>query len=280
MLGKSGENRLRMLKELGKAELYRFDARKAATEMGHDKARGALKPDRWVPPQDANWRTLEKWVQAALNVVLGTKLKIDGVLRGDTREVLRRFQKEEGLIPHGWLDERTLIALEVRAGVKAPRMDGKEPIRRLVRGRLKVPPPKPKGQDDKERGRDRSGENAPSAGQKKREKETAERSEQTQDQALDPEQRWMHSVLQHEAENAVAAMAFDASFAVDAGAHLGRTPDEGLLAEMKTWFQRAVAAGDQAPQWVTRVAEQAQKEPELAVEFVREAWLADHAEKP
>ncbi len=281
MLGKSGQMRLKMIRELGKAELYRFDARKAATAMGHDKARDALKPARWVPPQDATWRTLEKWTQAALNVVLGTRLKIDGLLKGETREALRRFQKLEGLVPHGYLDERTLVALEARVGVHAPRLEGKEPLRRLVRGRLRVPPPKPKGRDEEDRDAERKSGAGPDgaeldAGHDRQASETANGQTTEQDS---PRHRRLNDVLQREAEDSVAAMAFDTSFAVDAGAHVGRTPDAALLDEMQSWFQQAVAAGERSPDWVARLSTLARTEPEAAVETVRAAWLAAHPEK-
>lgn len=60
-------------------------------------------------------------MQAALNVVLGIKLKIDGVLTGAARTALLRFQHENAIPATGLIDERTLQALEKRLGLKAPR---------------------------------------------------------------------------------------------------------------------------------------------------------------
>ena len=86
------------------------------------------------PPPPAPPRRLSsariRWVQAALNQLLGTRLVVNGVLDPPTRSAIRAFQRRRGLIPNGYPGPRTVAVL--RAALRASRAPGVASERRCV----------------------------------------------------------------------------------------------------------------------------------------------------
>src|SRR5438067_739397 len=52
-----------------------------------------------------------RWIQRALNAVMGLKLATDGVLGVQTRSAIRSFQQRRGLAPDGVVGAQTQAAL-------------------------------------------------------------------------------------------------------------------------------------------------------------------------
>ena len=60
-----------------------------------------------------------RWVQQALNRVLGTQLSVDGIIGTQTRRAIRRFQEQQGLAVDGIVGRQTEAAL-IAAGAGQP----------------------------------------------------------------------------------------------------------------------------------------------------------------
>lgn len=97
-------------------------ARTAIGAAGYDVGRAALAPPTAHKPiGDATADNLQvRWAQAALMVLMGVRLPLDGRVGQQTRLVLLQFQKLAGLATHGRIDAHTLRALEQAIGVPAP----------------------------------------------------------------------------------------------------------------------------------------------------------------
>lgn len=97
-------------------------ARTAIGAAGYDVGRAALAPPTAHQPigEVGGEGVLVRWVQAALTVLMGARLPLDGRLGQQTRVLLLQFQKQAGLATHGRLDAATLRALERAVGVAAP----------------------------------------------------------------------------------------------------------------------------------------------------------------
>ena len=65
-----------------------------------------------------------RWLQRALNRISGFRAPEDGVLSGQTRKALQKFQAEHGLRPSGTMNPRTRDALIKLSGIPAPRRVG------------------------------------------------------------------------------------------------------------------------------------------------------------
>jgi len=230
------------------AELAKAQVAKPSTAHAAVVPPAALKPR-----MPEGLLMLEKWVQAALNIALGMKLPIDGALKGETRLALKRFQKEAGLTAHGYVDGKTLEALEKWVDAHAPREGRHGGLSRLWQvgdrpgERLPVPPEKPKHPD-----------------------------------GLTPEQQRAQAVvqsLQREAELAVEHAAFSREFVGEQLDRLGRGGSAALHAEMQAWLQaaRRPAQDAKAPEWLGQVTQAARARPEAAVAALRGAWLDAHA---
>ena len=221
---------------------------KAARTRVPSTARGALPPDAFKPRLPDGAQMMEKWLQAALNVVLGLKLPLDGLLKGETRLALMRFQKEAGLAAHGYLDEKTLRALEVWLGVTAPRDGRRGGLSRLWQEDRRpaasppLPPNKPLRDDA-----------AP---------------------VLPQGPNAAQALLQRQAELAVEQEAFERSFVHDELTRLGRHGDAALHAEMQAWLGRARQG--QGPAWWVAAQEAARLRPDEAVAALRGAWTTEH----
>ena len=60
-----------------------------------------------------------KWVQAALNMIDGAKLDVDGKYGPATRDAVEKFQRSHGLTVDGWAGVNTNDALRAEL-LKAP----------------------------------------------------------------------------------------------------------------------------------------------------------------
>lgn len=212
-------------------------------------ARGALPADALKPRTPDGALMMEKWLQAALNVVLGLKLPLDGLLKGETRLALMRFQKEAGLAAHGYLDEKTLRALEVWLGVTAPRDGRRGGLNRLW-------------QEDRR----------PAAAQPPQPPNKAVRDGAVQ--GASDAANAAEALLQRQAELAVEQQAFERAFVHEELARLGRSGDAALHAEMQVWLGQARQG--KGPGWWLAAQEAARLRPEEAVAALRMAWTAEH----
>jgi outer membrane protein OmpA-like peptidoglycan-associated protein len=61
-----------------------------------------------------------RWVQQALNKVMGLRLAVDGIMGPATRSAIRSFQKRQGLIPDGIVGPKTEQQLRLLAGGLTP----------------------------------------------------------------------------------------------------------------------------------------------------------------
>jgi hypothetical protein len=240
-----------MWKELAKVSLA--NPGDLMRSLGYAAGASVMKPGKHRPPTDDRFQIMEKWVQAALNVLLGVKLKIDGNLQGPARIALIRFQKERGLGAHGCIDEKTLRALEEEVGIAAPRdgtYEGTVPPLWMEDRKKPAPPPGKPPEKAKDKGPAKT---------------------------LD-EQRAEHvtQLLQREAEEAVRTVAFDREFVELELARLQRPGDAALRLEMAQWFDAARKSTEKAPAWLGKVAESARERPNDAVARLRQAWIEAH----
>lgn len=260
MLGNVAAQRKLMMAELMRAGLLK-PAQQLTKSMTYDATRQLVTPDK-QGKTDTRERVMEKWLQAALNVVLGLRLKIDGTWSGDTRAALQRFQREEGLHSHGFLDDKTLQALEDRLGMRAPRegrLQGSPRLWQLDRREQEMWARRPGQPPDKP---------APPRQNQPDGAKTA-----------DPERlaAQVAVVLQREAVAAVIQQAFARDWVVEQLEQRGRTGDAALHAEMTSWFTAAQTAAD-SPAWLAQVTDLARTRPDDAVARLRRAWSDAHSE--
>jgi hypothetical protein len=124
----------------------------SAQPNAHARENAPLHPEQAQPPQTHDperpgerQAQLVKWTQAALSVLLGLRLPLDGVLGATTQMAVRRFQTQAGVPQTGALDEATLQALSKAIGHPAPGMTGEHKLMpRWFRLERHAPKPKPK----------------------------------------------------------------------------------------------------------------------------------------
>lgn len=239
------QRRKLMLMELARADILKGDFKKMLASLGYDGSKRTLDPSRFKPPGDTSQDMMQKWVQVAMNVVLGTKLSVDGRIGPITRQAIKRFQRQEGLASHGYIDDRTLQVLELRCGVSAPRGVQHEAIPSLLM--------------------------FPRRGIWKRDndKKTKKKSDS---KAQEPAAPAEPGILQDEAMKAVAALAFDDEFTADAATTLKRRDASKLNAEMHAWLRLHERAPDARPDWLQRAHDHARAHEERAASIVREQW--------
>lgn len=258
VLSQSERNRRKLLMELGKSELAKPDRKQMLGSLGYDGSKAALDPARNRPPVDNTHGSFQKWVQAALNVVLGTKLRRDGVIRAITRAAIKRFQRREGITAHGYVDETTLQVLELRVGMQAPRSARNEALPHLLmlpRKGLWKPPSE--WEKDKKKG-------------KKEGPEPAAAREETPGKVSPGFQ-------QREAEAAVAATAFDEEFVARAVSQRGTAEPAQVHEEMTQWLDQAYAQPEQdSPHWLQKVRLKARGEQVEAASIIRRQWWQEH----
>ncbi len=275
VLQKVDLRRKQMLHELGKQGLLKGDLHRSLQASGVKEGIGAMQPDRFRPPIDHSQSAMQKWVQAALNVILGTRLKLDGSIGPVTRQALRRFQQQEGLTPHGYADEATLQALELRVGVACPRGGSHEPVPSLLvlpmRG---VWMPKPKGQGGKER--KTAGEATSEAGAREGAREQPADAPSTAPGAM------VEDPVQREALGAVRALAFADGFVGRALEYLHEgevdpAATAGMRGEMERWLhERLQTPHERQPEWVQRMRSEARANSSAAASTLRQRWWAEH----
>ncbi len=79
-----------------------------------------LHPEAAQPKAAHAPQQLVQWAQAALSVLLGLRLPLDGVLGATTQMALRRFQGQAGVSQTGTLDAPTVAALAKAIGHPPP----------------------------------------------------------------------------------------------------------------------------------------------------------------
>ena len=250
------ERRRMMLVGLARQDMLKGDFKRMLGAMGYDGSKRQFDPTRFRPPTDNTQDFMQKWVQVALNVLLGTKLKIDGKLGPITRQAIKRLQRQEGITSHGYVDDRTLQVLELRVGVRAPRHVEHEAVPHL----LMLPR---RGVWKPKRRRDR-----PTRGKKQDE----EGGEQQVEEALPvAEKPAKPGILQDEAMNAAAALAFDDGFVADAATELERKDKPALRKAMHAWFKEQQAA-EEPTEWLQRARDLARAHVEASASILRQSW--------
>ncbi|MSQ81615.1 MAG: hypothetical protein EXR77_01695 [Myxococcales bacterium] len=244
-----------------------------------------LSPQTIRPKQDDPNKKLQRWVQAALMVVLGVKLPLHGVIDAQTRAALLRFQKTAGLATSGAVDGATLAALESAVGTPAPHRGASAPAPDAIA----IPIRAAKGGATKD---DDNGDKVERTAQDQAERHSFEdtggdtkygeadahelRPAVIAGKAKhDPQQLVMQRFLHTEAMQAVMALAFDRQWVNDELDRTGRSGDAALFSEMLRWWERSRSVDGAPPSWmqdVTKLADQHQTE---AVAKVRQAWQKD-----
>jgi peptidoglycan hydrolase-like protein with peptidoglycan-binding domain len=104
-------------------------------------------PGGWQQEQKRGTSDYIRWLQAALNQILGLKLTVDGTMGPQTRSAIRTFQQKQGLAADGVVGPRTEAAL-IAAGVSRPGAAGamlkhcrKQPTRVDCPDPKRSPPP-------------------------------------------------------------------------------------------------------------------------------------------
>lgn len=120
----SAKTRKRLVAELSaRASTH---AKKPEAPAQHDAP--PLHPEAAQPKPVQEAQKLVTWAQAALSVVLGLRLPLDGVLNGTTQMAIRRFQGQSALPQSGSLDAATVLALAKAIGHPAPGMSSEHRI--------------------------------------------------------------------------------------------------------------------------------------------------------
>ncbi len=255
-----------MIVGLAKAEMLKGDYHKLLTQLGYDRTKKSLDPTRFKPPVDNTTGYMQKWVQIALNVVLGLNLTIDGVLGPVTRQAIKRLQRREGILTHGYVDDRTLQVLELRTGMRSPRQVEHEGVPWLMR----MPRRgiwRPKGWQDKDEGKGK-GKGKGKGGPENDQAGGLEAQVADPDAAVDVEHA-TPGVLQDEAMQAVMASAFSDEFAAEAADELNK-PKKAIRKELDAWVQEQ--RGGEAEDWLLRTRDLARAHPEMAAGIVRRQW--------
>lgn len=281
------KHRKRMLQQLGQKGALQGNAIDRANALGYRGGKRAVSPSSKRPAMVNHPDTFAKWAQAALQMVLGIKVKIDGDIGPVTRDVIKQFQRLEGLTAHGYLDERTIQVLELRTGVRAPRGFAHEPVPHLLRMPRKhvwQPKPKPKKRRKGQSGEVKGAEGAADASAAAlKESQTVDGAGPDVDAtagAVDHDvEAAKPGFLQDEAMGAVAAQAFSNDFAQLAAERLDQPDWAGLQGEMHTWW-RELGAQDKAeqPRWLHLAAAEARARAETAASRVRRRWWSQHVD--
>ena len=249
---------------------------------------------------------LQRWVQAAINLVLGTKLPLDGRMTPVVREALRRFQRQEGLQTHGAADEKTLQVLELRTGAQRPRGAGHEDVRSLLILPNRVLwMPKPgspsgdKGKDGREAGEAADSAAVVSGGSKKTKVgeafgvkpkgSNAAGGPKVDDEVVDAELATVQPGVrsdavspsdafgQRESWRAVMSLMQSGPFVQRAAESLGKSDVEAVRKDMQIWVETLVMrTGSDAPAWLRTARADAKMDGAGAASLLRQAWWVEH----
>ncbi len=287
-LGTVDARRKQMLLELGRQGMLKGDLHRNLQASGVREGVGALRPDRFRPAMDTTQTAMQKWVQAALNVVTGLSLKLDGNLGPISRTALRRFQRQEGIPAHGYADEKTLQILELRVGVSCPRGGHHEAVPALLRLPMRnVWMPRPKGQKGKERG-EKDDELPPPAEGMELARRIVEpqggqrRATATAASYADPAAREGafspdDDAVFRESLGSMRSLAFSPGFAERAAEQLAQADGGALQAEMSRWLDQQMIVPDAAaPAWLRTMRSDLRVNPGEAASLLRRAWWACH----
>ncbi len=275
------KHRAKMLHELGKSGALQGGAKAQAQGIGYRGGKQAVNPNATRPNMVNAPDTFAKWAQAALGTVLGVSVKIDGNMGPHTRDLIRRFQRSEGLTTHGFLDERTIQVLELRTGVRAPRGFAHEAVPHLLRAeRPRIW--QPKRDQDKVKKRQKSGaQTAEQAGATPDGSATAAFAGDAEAPTADKHAATpvIPGFQQDEAMGAVAAQAFDNDFSHLAADRLGREDWQAVQHEMQGWWTelQTLAAAAQ-PRWLRLASAEARVRDDRASSRVRRRWWSQHVD--
>lgn len=274
----------------------RTDKKAAIGALGHEAGAKALAPDTHKATTPGGANDLGRWIQAALNRILGVKLPVDGSMDGLTRQALQRFQRMEGLLTHGFADERTIQVLELRVGVPCPRGAGHEPVPWLLRRAPKAmwfPRPKGQGGSERDEGPTETGTSpeGPTAAAKAKAKAKPEGPEAVNESAelktaneLDlevPEVRAdaetpSDGSAQHESLRGARELALSGRFLERAAEELGRSDLAQLREEIRSWIDNLAALNnDQAPAWLRTARADARPSASNTASLLRQAWWTE-----
>ncbi|MCO4760613.1 MAG: peptidoglycan-binding protein [Myxococcales bacterium] len=270
------QQRKKMLAALSRSGALQGNKKQMTHAMGYRKGKQAVAPDSNRPNMTTSPDTFAKWAQTALRGMLGITLKIDGNIGPVTRAAIKQFQRREGLTAHGYLDERTIQAIELRTGVKAPRGFSHEAVPHLLlvprRGLWRPGKNKPKnkakaGKDGAKDAAQPDAEVSPmaAAGEQAAEKAAAQPAKA--------------GLLQDEAMSAVAEQAFANDFAQLAADRLGREDWQQVQTQMGAWWkaQSALPAQEQE-RWVQLASDEARARDERSSSRLRRRWWSQHVD--
>ena len=97
---------------------YQFRLRAEPFEFESDLATELLDTE-WEGEVNRSSRDYIKWVQLALNQIMGLRLAVDGDLGAQTRSAIRSFQRKQGLTADGVVGAQTEAAIKVALGTSA-----------------------------------------------------------------------------------------------------------------------------------------------------------------
>lgn len=228
-------------------------ARAGLANLGYDLGRAAVAaPTAHVPIGEVgSERVLERWVQAALTVVLGVRLPLTGQLGDLTRKALLQFQKASGLATHGQIDDATLRALEAAVGLPAPRT-GTFASRRPVWQDARLTGTTLRGLRQTEEGKPAAVHSADA------ERETARR-------------------MQRASALAACSVALQRPWLEEVSARVGRSPTE-LQRDAHNWAESAAQAADPSLWQPIRTA--LERSPTAGAEALQAALLAHWRVQP
>ncbi len=290
----AGKGRKALL-EAGAQPKARVDKKAAIGALGHDQGAKALQPDTHKATTPGGANDLQRWVQAALNRIFGLKLPVDGVMDALTRQALQRFQRQEGLLTHGFADERTIQVLELRVGVPCPRGAGHEPVPWLLRRAPKAMwMPRPKGQTGSEREDETKTTSTTAEGPTAEAKAKVpsnkgpeivhESADLKAARELDLEvpevradaQSPKDGSAQRESLRGARELALSGRFLERAAEEMGRSDLAQLREEIRAWIDNLASLNnDQAPAWLRTARADARPSASNTASLLRQAWWTE-----
>jgi hypothetical protein len=98
--------------------LHAADIFETIAELDFEEG-GFASAEAWQGEVNRKSREYIRWVQSALNRIMGLRLAVDGIVGSQTRSAIRRFQQQRGLTVDGIVGSQTEAAL-IAAGASPP----------------------------------------------------------------------------------------------------------------------------------------------------------------